>query len=167
MKTHSSTALLLLLLFAFTARPAGAQQVQALESIHSQAELDKTIAALDSAFFDAYNRCDLAKFKDYLADDLEFYHDQQAQVLGKDSIADMLKNYVCGKVTRALVPGTLQTHQMTGYGALVMGVHRFYPTASGSAEPPVEEKFIELWRFKDGAWKIARVVNYDHRSSAN
>jgi hypothetical protein len=35
------------------------QTVPALEKINSQAELDKAIATLDTALFDAYNRCDL------------------------------------------------------------------------------------------------------------
>jgi hypothetical protein len=25
-----------------------------------------------------------------------------------------------------------------------------------------EAKFIHLWRYKDGAWKVARVISYDH-----
>ena len=24
-------------------------------------------------------------------------------------------------------------------------------------------KFIHLWRYKDGAWKVTRVISYDHR----
>ena len=46
-----------------------------LESIQSQAELDKAITALDTALFDAYNQCDLDKFSSFFADDVEFYHD--------------------------------------------------------------------------------------------
>jgi len=56
---------------------------------------------------------------------------------------------------------------MTGYGALIMGIHRFYPVARTSKGPVVEEKFIELWQYKDAGWKLARVINYDHHTVAN
>jgi hypothetical protein len=38
--------------------------------------LFRQIAASDSAFFDAYNNCQLATMKSYLTSDIEFYHDQ-------------------------------------------------------------------------------------------
>jgi hypothetical protein len=27
---------------------------------------------------------------------------------------------------------------------------------------PGEAKFIQLWQYKDGAWKVTRVIGYDH-----
>jgi hypothetical protein len=167
MKTLLNAPATLLLAFAFGSGPANAQQVPPLDSIQSQADVDKASAALDTAFFDAYNKCYLAKFKSYLADDLEFYHDQQGGVLSKEGLTEILKNYVCGKEKRELVQGTLQSHQMMGYGALVMGIHRFYPVAPNSTGQIVEEKFIELWQYKDAGWKIARVINYDHHIVTN
>ena len=38
-------------------------------------DLFKTIQALDTKLFDAYNSCDLATLASLVADDLEFYHD--------------------------------------------------------------------------------------------
>jgi ketosteroid isomerase-like protein len=163
MKTLLNAPATLLLAFALGAGTTNAQQVAPPDSIQSQAELDKVAAALDTAFFDAYNKCDVAKFKSYLADDLEFYHDQMAGALGKESLTELLKTSVCGKETRELVPGSLQAHRMTGYGALVTGVHRFHPKAPNDSWPVVEEKFIELWQYKDAGWKITRVIIYDHR----
>ena len=29
-----------------------------------------------------------------------------------------------------------------------------------------EGQFIHLWQYKDGAWKITRVISYDHRIAA-
>jgi hypothetical protein len=46
-------------------------------------ELFRTIAALDGALFDAYNRCAVEKFVTFLADDLEFYHDQGGLTRGQ------------------------------------------------------------------------------------
>jgi len=98
-----------------------------LEGIQSQAELDKAITALDAALFDSYIRCDL-KFASFFADDVEFYHDQGGVTLGREKLTDSVKKKICGKVTRELVPGTLQVYYMKGYGAVEMGVHRFHPS---------------------------------------
>ena len=38
-------------------------------------ELFRTIASLDRVVFDAVNRCDLPTLATFIADDLEFYHD--------------------------------------------------------------------------------------------
>jgi hypothetical protein len=161
-----SRALLLLpLLFLFTAR-ADAQSVPSLESIKSQAELEKAIASLDSALFDSYNRCDLEKFSSFFVEDVEFYHDQGGVTLGRQKLTESVKNNICGKVTRELVSGTLQIYYMKGYGAVEMGVHRFHHPGHEDTEAVGEGKFIHLWQYKDGAWKITRVISYDHHAAA-
>src|SRR5260370_12408654 len=114
---------LLLPLLAMFAGQAKAQAVPSLESIQSQADLDKAITTLDAALFDSYNRCDLEKFATFFVDDVEFYHDQGGVTLGKEKLTDSVKKNICGKVTRELVPGTLQVYHMKGYGAVEMGVH--------------------------------------------
>ncbi len=157
--------LLLLPLLALFAGPADAQAVPSLESIKSQAELDKAIASLDAALFDSYNRCDLQKFATFFTDDMEFYHDQGGVTLGKEKLTESVKNNICGKVTRELVPGTLQVHPMKGYGAVEMGVHRFHHPGHEDTEPVGEAQFIHLWQYKDGAWKITRVISYDHHAA--
>jgi Domain of unknown function (DUF4440) len=96
-------------------------QIQPLESIKSQEELNKAVTALDAALFDSYNRCDLEKFASFFIDDVEFYHDQGGVTLGKKDLADSVKKNICGKVTRELVPGTLQVFHMKGFGAVEMG----------------------------------------------
>ncbi len=158
----------MILLLAFTAAficRAGAQTVPALEDINSQAELDKAVAALDAALFDAYNRCDLEKFASLFSDDVEFYHDQGGITLGKAALANSLKRNICGKVTRELVPGSLQAYHMKGYGAVETGVHRFHHPGHDDTEPVGEAKFIHLWQYKNGAWKITRAISYDHHAA--
>jgi ketosteroid isomerase-like protein len=145
---------------------ADAQSVPALESINSQQELDKAIATLDAAVFDAHNRCDLVKFASFFADDVEFYHDQGGVTLGKAALTESVRKNICGKVTRELVPGTLQAYHMKGYGAVEMGVHRFHHPGHEDTEQVGEGKFIHLWRYQDGAWKITRVISYDHHAAA-
>jgi len=158
--------LLLILALASCAERAGAQAVPALENIKSQDELNKAVTALDAALFDSYNRCDLEKFATFLSDDVEFYHDQGGVTLGKAKLTESVKNNICGKTTRELVPGTLQIYYMKGYGAVEMGVHRFHHPGHDDTEPLGEGKFIHLWQYKDGAWKITRVISYDHHAVA-
>lgn len=124
-------------------------------------ELSRTLAALDAEFFDSYNKCDLEKNRKFFADDLEFYHDQTGLTVGADTVMAQLKQNVCGKVRRELVPGSLEAHVLKGFGAVQQGVHRFYnpPTAK---EPGGEAKFIHIWQLRDGRWKITRIISYDH-----
>jgi Domain of unknown function (DUF4440) len=139
-----------------------AQTVPPLESIHSQQELDRTITVLDAQLFDAYNTCNLEKFASLLADDVEFYHDLGGLMVGNKAVTEAVKQNICGKVQRVLVPGTLEAHPMKGYGAVEIGVHRFtHPWQQDHGEVG-EAKFIHLWRYKDGAWKITRIISYDH-----
>jgi hypothetical protein len=152
----------LLALALFAPLFAGAQ---ALESIKSQAELDKVVTTLDAALFDAYNRCDLEKFSSFLADDVEFYHDQGGVTLGNAKLTESIKQNICGgDVKRELVQGTLQVHYMKGYGAVEIGVHRFLHPQSHT--PTGEGRFIHLWQYKDGAWKITRAISFDHHEAA-
>lgn len=53
---------------------------------------------------------------------------------------------------------------MKGYGAVELGVHRFHPPGHEGSEALREGKSIDLWRFKEGAWKITRVLGYHHRA---
>jgi hypothetical protein len=163
----SRTLLLLPLLFLilFIAH-SHAQTVPSLESIKSQAELDKAIGSLDAALFDSYNRCDLEKFSSFFVEDVEFYHDQGGVTLGREKLTESIKNNICGKVTRELVPRTLQVHYMKGYGAVEIGVHRFHHPGHEDTEGVGEAQFIHLWQYKDGAWKITRVISYDHHAAA-
>jgi uncharacterized protein (TIGR02246 family) len=156
---------LVLVLAATLVCRSGAQAMPALENINSQAELDKAVAALDTSVFDAYNHCDLEKFASFFAEDVEFYHDQGGVTLGRAALADSVKKNICGKVTRELVPGTLQVFHMKGFGAVEMGIHRFHHPGHDDTEGVGEARFIHLWQYKDGAWKITRVISYDHHAA--
>lgn len=159
-------ALLASLFFAVLVPAVRAQTVPSLDAIQSQEELNKAIATLDGAVFDSYNHCDLEKFGNFFTEDVEFYHDQGGVTLGRAALVDSVKKNICGKVTRELVPGTLQIYHMKGYGAVEMGVHRFHHPGHDDTEPVGEGKFIILWQYKDGAWKITRVISYDHHALA-
>jgi ketosteroid isomerase-like protein len=154
------------LLYTLLAGFIACANAQSVDSIKSQEELDKVVASLDSALFDSYNRCDLAKFSSFFADDVEFYHDQGGVTAGKDKLTESVRQNICGRVTRELVKSSLQVHRMKGYGAVEIGVHRFHHPGHDDTEPIGEGRFIHLWQCKDGVWKITRVISYDHHTAA-
>lgn len=156
---------MLILLFVLDCAPWANAQAPPLDAIKSQADLDKAITALDAALFDSYNRCDLEKFRSFFAEDVEFYHDQGGVTLGAQALTDSVKKNICGSdVRRELVPGSLQVYYMKGYGAVEIGVHRFlHPKTNGAVG---EGRFINLWQYKDGTWKITRAISYDHHLAA-
>jgi ketosteroid isomerase-like protein len=161
----SAKMLLLSSVFVLCCVRAGAQTVPALENIKSQAELESAITTLDTALFDAYNQCDLKRFASFIAEDVEFYHDKGGVTLGREALTDAIKKNICGKVTRALVPGTLQVYPMKGYGAVEIGAHRFHHPGHDDTEGVGEAQFIHLWQHKSGTWKITRVISYDHHET--
>lgn len=156
--------------FCFTSLSvAAAQEFTPFDKLKDEADLTRTITALDAAVFDAYNRCgndpaQLARFGSFFDNGVEFYHDQTGLAVGKDKLVESIKNNICGKVTRELVPGTLQVHPLAHYGAVELATHRFHhpgdPSNIGEAET------VMLWQYKDGAWKITRVISYDHHTAA-
>lgn len=128
-------------------------------------ELFRTIAALDTAVFDAYNNCDLEKFGSYFTEELEFYHDNGGLTdRTRQSLVESVKNYICGKVRRELVAGTLEVYPLKGYGAVETGVHRFHHPGREKTEPVGEAKFIQIWQNQNGVWRITRVISYDHHA---
>jgi len=140
--------------------------VMASLTVHAQSkkELDglfKTVEALDTQLFDAYNHCDLATMDAMVADDLEFYHDQTGLSVGKAPFIAAIKQNICGKVERTLVPGSMKVYPLKGYGAAEIGVHRF--SHPGHPDDGVgEAKFVTLWQNKDGVWKVTRAISFDH-----
>jgi len=158
---------LVLSLLCQSAAPVNAQEkIAGLDEIKSQPELDKAITALDVKLFDAYNHCDLKTFDSLLADDVEFYHDQGGVTLGREKLTESVKNNICtGDTQRVLVPGTLKIYYMKGYGAIETGVHRFLHPKTEAINGTGEASFMQLWRYKDGEWKVTRVLSYDHHSA--
>ena len=141
----------------------GQQKVPSLDEIESHGGLEEAITALDAALFDAYNHCDLKTFDSLLADDVEFYHDQGGVTLGREKLTESVKNNICtGDTQRVLVPGTLKIYYMKGYGAIETGVHRFLHPKTEAVNGTGEASFVQLWRYRDGAWKLTRVLSYDH-----
>ena len=158
--------LALLSVIVLLAGLAAGQNVPVLDSIKTPEELNKAVTTLDASVFDAFNRCEVDKFATFFTDDVEFYHDRDGLSVGKADLAESVKKNICGKVTRELVPGTLQVYPLPGYGAVETGVHRFHHPGHDVTEPVGEGKFLHVWQCKNGQWKITRVISYDHHALA-
>ena len=143
------------------AASGGSVQAQAAPTAEAKDATYKTIASLDAQLFDAYNKCDLVKLGTMVTDDLEFYHDKTGLAVGKKVFLESIKANICGKVTRELVAGSLEAHDLHGYGAVEMGSHRFHHPGHES-DPVGDAKFVMIWQQKDGVWKLSRVISYDH-----
>jgi hypothetical protein len=130
--------------------------------------LHKTIAALDAALFDAFNRCSdenqLERHAGFFAEDVEFYHDMGGVTWTRDEMLANTRQHACGNFSRELVAGTLVVHPVKDFGAISQGSHRFCQFSTGSCEGLAD--FTMVWRHKDGAWKVTRVLSYGHRPAA-
>jgi hypothetical protein len=142
----------------------GLQSGAQTQSSAASDTLFNTIQSLDTRLFDAYNHCDLASFSSLIAEDVEFYHDKTGLALGRANLVEGIKNNICGKVTRELVPGTLEVYPIANYGAVEIGIHRFHHPGHEDSDSIGEAKFVQLWQNKDGNWKITRVISFDHQS---
>lgn len=129
--------------------------------------LQATIATLDTAVFDAFNRCadpaQLQAHAAHFATDVEFYHDTGGVTWTRDAMIANTAKYACGHYTRELVAGSLQVYAVKDFGAITRGVHRFCQVDTGRCEG--EADFTMVWRLRDGQWTITRVLSYGHRPS--
>lgn len=123
-------------------------------------ELYKTIVALDSVFFSAYNTCDvnLDKYSSFYADEIEFYHDNGGFMNSKKEIIDGTKKYICGKVTRELVKGSIEVYPIKSFGAVEIGLHKFHNSQEPNDIPKVG-RFTVIWKKINNDWKIAKVIS--------
>jgi ketosteroid isomerase-like protein len=129
------------------------------------AALFREISDLDSVLFGAFNRRDLETLKTLFNEDLEAYHDKGGLTRYQENIDSFKRTFESSTwVRRELVDGTLEVYPIEGYGAVEIGVHRFYSTNPGQKEElTATAKFVHVWQKKNGKWKISRVVSYDHR----
>ncbi len=131
--------------------------------------LSKKIIAMDTEAFDAYNTCNLEKFSTYFTSDLEFYHDKGGATTGIEKFIENTQKYICnspdGRIIRKPAAGTFKVYALEGYGAILVGGHDFYIVNNGVEKKTGSAKFTHVWLLKDGRWKMARVLSYDHKAA--
>jgi uncharacterized protein DUF4440/uncharacterized protein DUF3471 len=143
----------------------------ALVAQNEKDDLSATILIQDGMFWNAYNQCDVEKMSQFFWPDVEFYHDKGGPTLGLSALTASLRNNLCGRpdfrLRREALPSTIHVYPLqkdgVTYGAVLSGEHYFYINEKGKAEyRDGLAKFFHVWLLKDGTWKMARVVSYDH-----
>jgi hypothetical protein len=144
----------------------GASQAQNTEQKITQLILKK-----DSLFWQSYNRCDTTGYDQFFSNDVEFYHDKGGITLGVENMAMSIKKNLCSnsgfRLRREEVKGTVKIFPLQNngviYGTILSGEHLFYVLEKGKeARLNGKAKFTHLWLLKDGVWKMARILSYDH-----
>ena len=121
------------------------------------------LARMDGELFEAaFVTCDADKFRALFTDDAEFYHDRTGASFG-DAARTMKSCPRDNGVTRTLIAGSLEVYPMQGYGAIQIGRHAFARKGETGSEVA---QFVHLWKRENGVWRLARVLSFDHRPSA-
>jgi len=121
-------------------------------------ELQNKIIQLDSILFDAYNNCKMNISEEMYSDSLEFFHDRGGLSTSKKGLLEALKNNICGKVTRHLVPGSIEVSPIPGYGAVEIGEHGFRNNQEPNA-PFKSSRFVIVWQYKNEKWQLTKVIS--------
>lgn len=162
--THTAKIALLIILTCFSLASKLSGQVEG--------EFYRKIAELDSLFFAAQNDCDLEKYKSFLAEDFEFYHDKQGLTKSRESEMKTMAIF-CGEqrkrqhLRRELIQGSLKVYPLNNFGAIQTCDHKFYLVIDERTSKLVAKaKLTNVWKFENNEWKLARTFSYDHQPLA-
>ena len=162
-------AILLALLLGFA---TSAFTPASLLAQDNDAQVSAVILHDDSLFWQAYNNCNIQGMKMFLTDDVEFYHDKGGSTFGADSLMASIRTGLCRDQTqyalrREALEGSVHVYPLRKagvvYGAVISGQHLFYIKQPGKDEyVDGLARFTHLWLLRDGSWKMARILSYDH-----
>jgi len=155
------TLLGVIFIFIITSLPqAASAQTNAGEPHDSK--LFKTVQHLDSLLFDAFNTHNLQVMASLFSDDIEFYHDKGGLSNYTTTMESFKKVFATTPdLHRELINDTFEVYPVPGYGAIEMGEHRFTHIENGK-EIAAIFKFVQIWQFKNGSWKVTRIVSVGH-----
>ena len=156
-KLMSASGILLLLLIAF-------------QNLHAQDDL-QAVLVQDSLFWHHFNNCEVDAMGDMVTDDLEFYHDKNGLMKGRENFLSTTRRNLCTNdnfhIRREAVAGSIKLYPLHErgklYGALLYGQHIFYVLEQGK-EPRLDglAQFTNLWLKTESGWQMSRVLSYDH-----
>lgn len=128
------------------------------DTFQEDTTLYDAIVEMDKTYFTAYNNCDMATQAEIYDEDLEFYHDKGGLATSKKEILESLEKNICGKVTRELVEGSIEVYPIAGFGAVEIGMHKFFNNQEPDAISK-PSKFITIWKKVGESYKISRVIS--------
>ncbi|MAT89217.1 MAG: DUF4440 domain-containing protein [Flavobacteriaceae bacterium] len=137
--------------------------------------LFQTLKKMDSLIFDiGFNECRTEVYNTFVAEDLEFYHDQAGVTNNREGFLASVKNNICGnsevKNRRELREGSLQVFPLYNngklYGAIQTGEHRFFQKRENQPEQAGSTAlFTHLWLKQKKTWVLKRVLSYAHHNT--
>lgn len=152
----------------------GKQATQPIQTATSTNSLFREIRDMDTRLFNAiFKECDLASLTNLVTHDFEFYHDRGGLIATNGAqFAEIIRRTCERQQTgqerrsrRELV--SMEVYPLSGYGAIQTGVHRFFILRENEAEEAGDmAKFTHVWRKVGDAWRIVRVLSYDHKPQA-
>jgi hypothetical protein len=149
----------------------GAEQYHLRPGAAPTPEMTTAIAEADADLFAAvFDRCDTDAVAAMLTDDFRFVHDKEGES-SRSKFVDDLKGHCARLKTgedfparRELIPSTLEVWPIDNYGALEIGVHKFYALIKGKPETLTETgNFMILWKKTGAGWKMAESISYGHK----
>ena len=159
---------------------AAAAPVTAPVTVPDQPALTEQLVRVDSEFFQLFfeGSCDLPRFRSYLTDDVEFYHDKGGfNVHNADEFtAIFAKNCkdredpTTWRSRRELVSTSVHVDPVPGWGAIETGDHLFYERKGkdGAEKLAGKAKFSMVWVLgADGKWRVSRILSYAHHAAGD
>ncbi len=157
---------------------AAALQAAAPVAVPEQPTLTEQIAARDADFFALFftGPCDAARFRTFLTEDVEMYHDREGfNIRGADAFVRAFAENCARRQNprewrsrRALVEGSMHVDPVPGWGAMQTGEHLFYERegVDGVERLAGRARFANVWVLgRDGQWRISRVLSYAHAAA--
>lgn len=172
-RTIITAAALLALTVAAEAGPAlkGAPEYHLRPGAAPTPEMTAAIGQADHDLFAAvFDQCDTAKVEAMLTDDFRFVHDKDGESTRAQFVANLEGH--CARLAtkedfparRELVPESLEVWPIDKYGALEIGVHKFYARLPGKPEELTETgNFMTLWKKVGDKWLMAESISYGHK----
>ena len=153
-----SNGLLAACLMAASAMAAGADDGP------GRARLASEITAADARLFGGLNARDIGPMKEGFSRRLEFYHDRSGVTGYDENITVFKKTFAApNRIRREAMPDTFEIFPAGPSHAMHIGKHRFCNKPAGDEpEGCSVYRFSMVWEREDGAWKLLRVLSYDH-----
>lgn len=136
----------------------------------ADASWEADVRNFDSAYWQAFNRCDVAGLAKMNTADLEFYHDIGGLMSGRDKFVSAMKKNICAdplrRVRREPIADSIRVSPLRNsgklYGAVIAGEHQFYDVKGANEYLTGTARFTHVLLLNKGSWKVARVLSFEH-----
>jgi hypothetical protein len=152
-----TTLFVFLVMVSSATKPAKVDEPEKVDTL-----LYHTIYFQDSLLFAAFNSCDFEKFKSFFSPDLEIYQDNTG-VRDYNQSMEAFRGLFQGDyiLTRQLIRESLEVYPIKDFGAIETGQHTFCHVENEKPDCGTF-KFVHIWKYQDGNWKITRIITYNH-----